>query len=70
MQAIPITWVSSLNPPADVLTFLDNPDGKAFLFPDTHMGPDLLCFLQDDKTNELIVLAIQDKTSPHLDART
>jgi len=78
MQSHPVSWNAGSSDrfglkarsPADVLTFLDNPDGKAFLFPDTHMGPDLLCFLQDEKTKELIVLALQDKTTPRLDART
>ena len=55
--------------PLDVLTFLDNPDGKPFLFPDNNMGPDLLCFLQDEETEELILLVVQVKLSP-LDAQT
>jgi hypothetical protein len=49
--------------PIDILTFLENPDGKAFLFPDIHMGPDLLCFRQDEETKELIVLLLQAKVS-------
>jgi hypothetical protein len=77
LQSYPVSWNAGnsdhlgfkANSPADALTFLDNLDRKAFLFPDTHMGPDMLCFLQDEKTKELIVLAMQDQTSPHLDAQ-
>jgi hypothetical protein len=58
MKAFPIAWVS----PADV--------GKAFLLPDTYMGPDLSCFLQDEKAKRLIVLALKAKVSPKLDAPT
>jgi len=78
MQSCPVSWKAGSSDrlalraksPTDVLTFLDNPDGKAFLFPDSHMGPDLLCFLQDEETKELILLAIQSKVSPTLDAGT
>ncbi len=45
--------------PKDVLEFLNNPDGKCFLFPDTYMGPDLMRFLQDEETKELILVAVQ-----------
>jgi hypothetical protein len=34
------------------------------------MGSDLMCFLQDEETKELILLALQAKVSPTLDART
>ena len=78
LQSYPVSWNAGnsdrfgfkAESPADVLNFLENPNGKAFLFPDSHMGPDLLCFLQDEKTKELIVVAMQDKTSPPLDAQT
>ncbi|KAF8517282.1 hypothetical protein BU17DRAFT_91994 [Hysterangium stoloniferum] len=56
--------------PDDVLAFLQDPDRKAFHFPDTHMGLDLLCFLQDEETMELIILALQAKVSPTLKADT
>jgi hypothetical protein len=77
LQSYPVSWNAGNSDrlgfkakcPADVLSFLNNPDGTAFLFPDTHMGPDLMCFLQDEKTKELIILALQGKRS-HLDART
>jgi hypothetical protein len=49
---------------------LDNPDGKIFLFPDNHMGPDLLCFVQDEETGELILLAMQAKVSPKISSET
>jgi hypothetical protein len=42
---------------------------RPFLFPDTQMGPDFLCFLQDEETKELILLALQAKASPTLNAR-
>ncbi|KAF8508345.1 hypothetical protein BU17DRAFT_70833 [Hysterangium stoloniferum] len=52
-----------------LLAFLHDPDGKPFLLPDIHMGPDVLCTLQDEETKELIILAVQAKVSPSLDAR-
>jgi hypothetical protein len=55
--------------PADVLNFLNNPDGKCFLFPDNHMGPDILFFLQDEETKELILVTLQAKITQCLDAR-
>jgi len=48
---------------------LSDPDGKAFLFPDAHIGPDLLCFLQDEEMKELIVLALQARVSPKLNVK-
>ncbi|KIL64994.1 hypothetical protein M378DRAFT_105538 [Amanita muscaria Koide BX008] len=67
MQCYPVSWTSGSSDrlgfraasPKDVLEFLNNPDGKCFLFPDTHMGPDLMCFLQDEETKELILVAVQ-----------
>ena len=47
--------------PEDVLSFLENPDGKCFLFPDCHMGPDLFFFLQDVETMELMGVPVQSK---------
>ena len=78
MQSCPISWTSgssdrfgfNATSPADVLKFLNNPDGKCFLFPDNHMGPDLLCFLQDEETKELILLALQAKIAMSFDAQT
>ena len=71
MQCFPVSWTSGSSDrlgfkatsPTDVLNFLDNPDGKCFIFPDNHMGPDLLCFLQDDETKELILVVLQAKIS-------
>ncbi|KAF8497010.1 hypothetical protein BU17DRAFT_72416 [Hysterangium stoloniferum] len=57
------------NSPEDVLAFLHDPDGKPFLFPDNHMGPDVMCTLQDKETKELIILAVQAKVSPTLNAQ-
>ncbi len=67
MQCCPVSWISGSSDrlgfkaasPKDVLEFLNNPDGKCFLFPDNHMGPDLMCFLQDEETKELILVAVQ-----------
>ena len=69
MQCSPVSWTTGSSDrlgfraesPKDVLEFLNNPDGKCFLFPDTHMGPDLMCFLQDEETKELILVAVQAK---------
>ncbi len=47
--------------PEDVLSFLENPDGKCFLFPDCRMGPDLFFFLQDVETMELMGVPVQSK---------
>jgi hypothetical protein len=55
--------------PEDVVKFLNNPDGKCFLFPDNHMGPDLSCFVQDVVTKELIFLCLQSKLSKNLSAK-
>jgi len=69
--AVLIALVSGLDPPNDVLTFFDNPDGNVFLFPDNYMGPDLFCFVQDTKEmKELILLAVQAKVSPNLTSKT
>jgi len=56
--------------PQDVVEFLNNPDGKCFLFPDSHMSPDLLCFLQDAVTKELILLVLQSKLLKRLESDT
>jgi hypothetical protein len=66
------TWGSSdrlgfkATSPTQVIEFLNNPDGKSFLFPDTHMGPDLLWFFQDWETKELILANAQGKLSETL----
>jgi len=77
MQSCPVSWTSGSSDrlgfkatsPTDVLNFLNNPDGKCFLFPDNHIGPDILYFLQDEETKELIILALQAKISTSLNAR-
>jgi hypothetical protein len=74
MQSSPVSWLAGSSDrfslkaksPTDILAFLENPDGKVFLLPDIHMGPDLLCFLQDEETEELILLALQANISPSL----
>jgi hypothetical protein len=76
MWSFPVSWNSGssdrlgykASDPADVIKFLNNPDGKCFLFPDTHMGPDLSCFFQDVVTKELIFLSLQSKLSKKLSA--
>jgi hypothetical protein len=47
--------------PEEVLSFLRNPNGIVFLFPDNNMGPDVIAFAEDQETGELIVLACQCK---------
>ncbi|KAF8512673.1 hypothetical protein BU17DRAFT_96067 [Hysterangium stoloniferum] len=77
MQCYPVSWKTGTsdrlglkaNSPQDVLAFLHDPDGKPFLFPDNHMGPDVMCTLQDKETKELIILAVQAKVSPTLNAQ-
>jgi hypothetical protein len=76
MQSCPVSWTSGSSDrlgykavsPEDVIKFLNNPDGKCFLFPDNHMGPDLSCFFQDAETKELILLVLQSKLSQTLKA--
>ena len=74
MQCCPVSWNEGCsdrigfkaNSPTDVLQFFQDPDRKAFLFPDNHMGPDLMCFVQDQETKELILLALQSKIAASL----
>ena len=69
MECCPVSWTagssdrlgSKATSPKDVLEFMDNPDGKCFIFPDKHMGPDLLFFFQDVETKELILVGVQGK---------
>lgn len=78
MQCCPVSWNSGssdcwghkASSPADVLAFFDNPNGKAFLFPDDHMGPDLLFFLRDEDSGELILVGLQTKFKGSLDNTT
>ena len=74
MQCYPVSWDSGTSDrlgykaasPEDVVTFLNDPDGKCVLFPDKHMGPDVACFFQDVETKELILLVLQSKLSKKL----
>ena len=74
LYSYPVSWDTGISDrfgfkaksPADVLKFLDNPDGQTFVFPDTHMGPDLTFFLEDKETGELILSAKQSKVTPDL----
>jgi len=74
MRSFPVSWSSGssdrlgykVSSPEDVVKFLNDPDGKCFLFPDNHMGPDLSCFVQDAVTKELIFLCLQSKLSKKL----
>ena|ERR1700722_4934269 len=43
------------------LQFLEDPKGIPFVFPDNHMGGDLICFLQDEETSKLMVVVLQGK---------
>jgi hypothetical protein len=47
--------------PAQVLEFIHDPKGVAFLNPDFHMHPDTLAFFQEETTEEIILFAGQDK---------
>jgi len=78
MQCNPVSWDSGTSDrlgykaasPEDVVTFLNNPDGKCVLFPDNHMGPDVACFFQDVETKELILFVLQSKLSKGLKSET
>jgi hypothetical protein len=54
----------------DVLAFFADPKGKCFLFPHNHMGPDVICFLKDKETSELIILLLEARARATLDQRT
>ncbi len=72
MQSCPVSWSSGSSDrlgfratcPEDVLSFLENPNGK--LFPDCHMGPDLLFFLQDMEIMTLMCVSVEDKLQKEL----
>ena len=78
VQTCPVSWSTGISDrfgfkagsPTDILDFLNNPNGQTFVFPDTHMGPDLMFFLQDEQTMELIASSKQAKVTPDLDAST
>jgi hypothetical protein len=53
----------------DVLAFFVDPKGKCFLFPHNYMGPDVICFLQEKETSELIILLLQARARPKLDSK-
>ena len=76
MQYCPVSWTFGSSDrlgykaalPKNVLAFMNNPNGRCFIFPDNHMGPVLLFFLQDVEINELILGGLRSKlVSPHLD---
>ena len=74
MYSCPVSWTSGSSDrlgfkatsATQVIEFLNNPDGKCFLFPDRHMGPDLSWFFQDWETKELILSNGQSKISETL----
>jgi hypothetical protein len=78
VQCSPASWTSGGSDrwgykaasPADVLEFFKNPNGKAFLFPDSHMGPDVMCFLRDEASEELILVGLQAKSGVSINAQT
>lgn len=78
MQSCPASWTSGSSDrlgykatsPADILEFFNNPDGVCFLLANNHMGPDLLCFLRDEETKELILVGLQAQLAVSLDAQT
>jgi hypothetical protein len=47
----------------DVVRFFTNPCGITFLFPDTRMGPDLIFFVKDKETGELMMVVVQIKAT-------
>ena len=58
---VPLQLGFKATSPTQVIEFLNNSNGKCFLFPDSHMGPDLLWFFQDWETKELIFANRQGK---------
>ena len=78
VQCSPVSWTSGgsdrlgykATSPADVLEFVKNSNGKAFLFPDSHMGPDVMCFLRDEASKELILVGLQAKSGVSINAQT
>ena len=57
LQSCPVSWNTGISDrfgfkarsPADVLAFLNNPDGQTFVFPGTHVGPDLIFFFKTSR---------------------
>jgi hypothetical protein len=78
MKCCDVSWNSGSSPrlgfkansPEEVLRFFRDPLGIAFLFPDIHMGPDMIGFFRDTKTQELIIFLIQAKARPVLDSKS
>ncbi|KIM43671.1 hypothetical protein M413DRAFT_443578 [Hebeloma cylindrosporum] len=78
MQCSPISWTSGdsdclgykADSPLSVLSFFQDPRGKAFLFPDNLMGSDVFAFLRDVDSGELILVGIQTKIKNSLDSAT
>jgi len=76
MHCCPVSWKTGSSDcfgfkaesPTDVLKYSMDPNGKAFLFPDTHMEPDLMWFFQDQEAGELIYTFAQYKLSKKLDS--
>jgi hypothetical protein len=56
--------------PANVVDFLYNPKGRPCLLPDKQMGPDVIAFLRDEESEELLLLLLQSKATPKLDPGT
>ena len=69
MRCCPVSWNAGSSDhlgfkaqsPTDILEFFQNPNRKHFLFPDNHMGLDIIFFVQDEVTKELIFMALQSK---------
>jgi hypothetical protein len=77
MYSCPVSWTEGSSDclgfkarsPADVLEFLADPKGKTFLFPCTHMGPDVVCFGVDEEGG-IIAFLLQGKKTAKLSAET
>jgi hypothetical protein len=55
--------------PADVVNFFYDPKGRSCLLPDNNAGPDVMAFVRDEETKELLLL-LQSKATPELDSGT
>jgi hypothetical protein len=77
MYSCPVSWIEGASDrlgfkardPDDDIKFLCDPQGKTFLFPCVHMGPDGVCFGVDEDGN-IIVFLIQSKKTLKFPAAT
>ncbi|KAK0430880.1 hypothetical protein EV421DRAFT_236211 [Armillaria borealis] len=69
LDSVPVTWKSGASPrlgykarePSDVLGWMKDPKGIPFLFPDNNHRSDAVVIIEEVKSGQRSILAIQDK---------